>query len=114
MKKVCFATFAVFAICCVHSQPGKVLTADQAKRAAIQLSNDKAFTVFNCRPFHDSQPAHFFAGHWVWTGLAGVASYDVEATVELSADGSTNQVHLKPIYTVQDLSAPLPAIRVGR
>ena len=112
MKKVCLATFFVFAACCVNSQPGKVLTAEQAKKTAIQLSNDKAFTAFNCRPFRDNQPARLVSGHWVWRELAGVGRYDLEAIVELAADGSTNQVHLRPLYTVEELSAAPAAIRI--
>ena len=65
------------------------LSANQAARLAIQLANTKAQATYQRQPFHDGQPASFVAGHWVWRELA---PGDFEATVELSADGSTNSV----------------------
>jgi hypothetical protein len=112
MKKVCLATFAVL-VCCVHAQQAPQLTAQQAKTIALQLSNDKAFALFNRRPFRDGQPVTFVAGHWVWRGLAGVGCYDLEAAVDLAANGSTNQVHLIPWYNMGTLSL-LPNGRNGK
>jgi hypothetical protein len=65
------------------------LSANQAARLAIQLANAKAEATYQRQPFHDGQPATFVSGHWVWRELA---PGDFEATVELSADGSTNSV----------------------
>ena len=71
------------------------LTAEQAKTVAMRLANDKAFTLYHCQPFRDGQPARFVAGQWVWVDLQGFGHGDIQATVELAADGSTNSVDLK-------------------
>ena len=65
------------------------LTADEAKTLAIRLANEKASATWHRQPFHDGQPATFVSDRWVWYQLA---PGDVEATVELAADGSTNSV----------------------
>ena len=80
---------------CASSPQSASLTAEQAKTLAMRLANDKAATVYHCQPFRDGQPAHFVAGHWVWTDLQGFGRGDIQATVELAADGSTHTVDLK-------------------
>ena len=71
------------------------LTAEQAKTVAMRLANDKASALYHCQPFRDGQPARFVAGQWVWVDLQGFGHSDIQATVELAADGSTNSVDLK-------------------
>jgi hypothetical protein len=71
------------------------LTAAQATTLAQRLANDEAFARYRCRPFHDGQPAHFEQGRWVWSDLKGAGQLDLDATVTLAADGSTNRVDLK-------------------
>jgi len=71
------------------------LTAEQAKTVAMRLANDKAFTLYHRQPFRDGQPARFVAGQWVWVDLQGLGHGDIQATVQLAADGSTNSVDLK-------------------
>jgi len=71
------------------------LTAERAKTVAMRLANDKAFTLYHCQPFRDGQPARFVAGQWVWIDLQGFGHGDIQATVQLAANGSTNSVDLK-------------------
>jgi hypothetical protein len=71
------------------------LTAEQAQTVAMRLANDKASTLYHCQPFRDGQPARFVTGQWVWVNLQGFGHGDIQATVELAADGSTNSVDLK-------------------
>ncbi len=95
MKISCIIISAFFLAGCATSRPGASLTADQARLLAIRLANDKASTLYHCQPFRDGQPAHFVAGHWVWTDQQGFGHGDVQATVELSADGTTNSVDVQ-------------------
>jgi hypothetical protein len=55
----------------------------------MRLANDKASAICHRQPFHDGGPAAFESGHWIWRELA---PGDIEATVRLAADGSTNSV----------------------
>ena len=71
------------------------LTAEQAQSIAVQLANSKASTLYRCQPFSRSQAARFTQGRWVWSDRQGYGAGDIEATVELAADGSTNSVDLK-------------------
>jgi hypothetical protein len=77
---------------CESSQRNVPLTAEQAKILAMRLANDKADMLFHHRPFQGGQSAHFAAGHWIWTDSRGVGILDYQATVDLAADGSTNNV----------------------
>jgi hypothetical protein len=112
MKAIYVATVAVLLAGCASPRQTTSFTAGQAKTLAVNLSNDKAFMVYGCRPFHDGAPACLIEGRWVWTDLGGVGCYDLEATVELAADGSTNQVELKVLYN-KEISAFKP-FRGGR
>ena len=89
MKIASFIFVALLLAGCTSTQPSASLTAEQAKTLAMQLANAKASTIYHRQPFHDGQPASFVSGHWIWTAKG---SGDVEAKVELSADGSTNSV----------------------
>jgi len=91
MKPSLIVGLGLFLVGCTSTQPGASLTADQAKTLAMRLANDKASAIYHRQPFHDGQPATFASGHWVWTARG---SGDVEAKVELAADGSTNSVAL--------------------
>lgn len=71
------------------------LTATQAQTLATQLANDKADSLFHRRPFHDSRPAEFAEGRWIWTASQGWGLSDFNAKVELAADGSTNSVDVQ-------------------
>jgi hypothetical protein len=93
--KILSAIFCVLLLVgCASSQQSASLTPDQASTLAIRLANDRAATVYQCQPFRDGQPAHLVAGHWVWAGQQGFGRGDLQATVELAADGSTNNVDL--------------------
>jgi hypothetical protein len=73
------------------------LSSDQATRLAIELANARADATYHCQPFQNRQPARFESGRWVWKALA---PGDLEATVELAADGSTNNVSLEVLSNV--------------
>jgi hypothetical protein len=92
MKISRIVIFSLFLVGCVGTRRGASLTAEQAEPIAIRLANEKAFTIYHCKPFRDGQPAQFVSGHWLWVQLQGFGHDDIEAIVELSADGSTNNV----------------------
>jgi hypothetical protein len=62
---------------------------------ALQLANAKADALYHCQPFHDGQPVRLMQGCWVWSDNHGLGQGDIEARVELAADGSTNSVNVK-------------------
>ena len=89
MKTVSFIFVMFLLVGCTSTRPSASLTTEQATALAMQLANDKASTICHRQPFHDGQPAAFVSGRWTWRELA---PGDVEATVQLAADGSTNSV----------------------
>jgi hypothetical protein len=95
MRTSCVLVLAVLVAGCASSPPGPALTAEQAASLAVQLANDKASTFYRIQPFHDGRPAQFTARHWIWTDRRGVGQMDMQVTVELAADGSTNCVDLR-------------------
>jgi len=95
MKISVIAVFAFLLIGCESSRQSASLTSEQAKTVAIQLANQKADTLYHCQPFQDGQPAKFTQGHWVWCDTRGYGHGDVQATVELAANGSTNSVDVE-------------------
>jgi uncharacterized protein YcfL len=101
MKTSFIIIFTLLLVGCASTRQSASLTAEQAKTVAMRLANDKAFTLYHCQPFRDSQPARF-VGQWVWVDYQGFGYGDIQATVELAADGSTHSVDLKLL-----VSAPL-------
>ncbi|HEX5399935.1 MAG TPA: hypothetical protein VFY06_12900 [Verrucomicrobiae bacterium] len=95
MKPMFITICALLLVGCAASPRSASLDTEQATALATQLANEKAFTVYHSQPFQKGQPAHFEAGHWIWTGRRGVGRSDLQATVELAADGSTNNVTLQ-------------------
>jgi uncharacterized protein YcfL len=102
MKTSFIIIFTLLLVGCASTRQSASLTAEQAKTVAMRLANDKAFTLYHCQPFRDGQPARFVAGQWVWVDYQGFGYGDIQATVELAADGSTHSVDLKLL-----VSAPL-------
>ena len=88
------AFFALLLVGCTSTHQNASLTAERAKSLSMRLANDKASTVYHCQPFNDGQPASFVASHWIWTDQRGFGHCDLQATVELAADGATNSVDL--------------------
>ncbi len=95
MKTSLTLVLAVVLIGCESSRQRASLTAEQATTVAIQLANGKASTLYQHQPFVAGQPAQFVAGHWHWVARQGFGRGDIQATVELAADGSTNSVDLQ-------------------
>ena len=95
IKTSCVIIFALLLVGCASTRQNAALTAEQAKTVAMRLANDKAFTLYHCQPFRDSQPAQFVAGKWIWVEQQGFGNSDIQATVELAADGSTHNVNLQ-------------------
>ena len=95
MKISSVIIFALLLVGCASRPPSAALTAEEARSVALRLANDQAFAVYQCRPFRDGQPAKFVASHWVWAGREGYGHGDIQATVALAADGSTNHVELQ-------------------
>jgi hypothetical protein len=89
MKTPRIILFALLLVGCTSIHQTTSLTADQAKAVAIRLANEKSAATYHSEPFHDGQPPSFVAGHWTWRQIV---TGDIEVTVELAADGSTNNV----------------------
>jgi hypothetical protein len=79
---------------CQASHQGPRLTAEQAMATAVQLANAKGDALYRKHPFEAGKPPQFTGGRWVWTDMQGVGQMDLQARVELAADGSTNRVEL--------------------
>jgi hypothetical protein len=94
MKTARIILVALLLVGCTSTHQTVALTADQAKAVTIRLANEKAAATYHSQPFHDGQPPSFVAGHWTWRQLG---TGDIEATVELAADGSTNSVTLNQL-----------------
>jgi hypothetical protein len=95
MKTSLILFLALLLAGCAGSRPGASLTAQQARLLALRLANDKALTIYHCQPFHADQLPQFMAGHWVWTEQEGYGHSDLQATVELSADGLKHTVEVR-------------------
>jgi len=95
MKTSLILVLAFILAGCESSRQSASLTADQAKTLAMRLANGKASTLYHSQPFVTSQPAQFVSGHWLWIARQGFGRGDIQATVELAADGSTNSVDLQ-------------------
>src|SRR5215471_4646482 len=92
MKTASIITLAFLLAGCVSSRERASLSAEQAAAQAVHLANDKAFTLYQRRPFQPGPPAQFVAGHWIWSDRRGVGRGDMEATVELATDGTPRNV----------------------
>ena len=100
MKQFCSTILVFFVVGCTSTQPTISLTKEQAKTIAMQLANDKADLLYHCRPFQNGEPAQLVAGHWIWIGRQGIGNDDIDARVELAADGSTNNVDCKVLVNI--------------
>ena len=95
MKQSLILVLVFILIGCESSRRGASLTTEQATATAVRLANDKASTLYHHQPFGAGQPAQFVAGHWLWVARQGFGRGDIQATVELATDGSTNNVDLQ-------------------
>ncbi|HEX4264285.1 MAG TPA: hypothetical protein VH597_08090 [Verrucomicrobiae bacterium] len=95
MKTSLIAVFALLLVGCESSKTNTSITSAQAAALSAQLANDKADAAYHRRPFQNNQPAQFKDGRWVWTDGHGAGALDIQATVELAANGSTNSVDVK-------------------
>jgi hypothetical protein len=95
MKTSLVVVLAFILVGCESSRRSASLTTEQATTIAMRLANDKASTLFQHQPFVAGQPAQFVAGHWLWVARQGFGHSDIQATVELAADGTTNHVDIQ-------------------
>jgi hypothetical protein len=95
MKTSLVVVLAFILVGCESSRQSASLTTQQATTTAMRLANDKASTLYQHQPFVAGQSAQFVAGHWLWVARQGFGRGDIQATVELAADGSTNNVDLQ-------------------
>lgn len=95
MKTSLIAVFALLLVGCESSKTNTPITSEQAAALSAQLANDKADSLYHRRPFQNNHPAQFEDGRWVWTDGHGAGTLDIQATVELAANGSTNSVDVK-------------------
>jgi len=103
MNKSFVVVLAFILIGCKSSRQSASLTTEQATTTAMRLANDKASTLYQHQPFVAGQPPQFVAGHWLWVARQGFGRGDIQATVELAADGSTNSVDLQ-LFDSQNIS----------
>jgi hypothetical protein len=106
MKIASIITLAFLLVGCASSRQSASLSAQQAATQAIGLANDKAFAVYQTRPFKLGQPAQFVAGHWIWSDRRGYGRGDLQASVELAVDGTPQKVDVtlldsRPILPLQ-------------
>ena len=94
MRVICLIVFAVVFGGCAPRKRAP-LSAEQAQSVAVRLANSKASTLYRCEPFGSRQAARFSQGRWLWSDRQGYGTGDIEATVELAADGSTNRVDIR-------------------
>ena len=95
MKTSLVVFLAFILVGCESSRQSASLTTEQATTIAMRLANDKAATLYQHQPFVAGQPAQFVAGHWLWVARQGFGRGDIQATVEVAMDGSTNRVDLQ-------------------
>ena len=95
MKTSLIVILAFGLVGCESSQRSASLTTEQATLTAVRLANAKAATLYQHQPFVARQPARFVMGHWLWEARQGFGRGDIQATVELAADGSTNSITLQ-------------------
>jgi hypothetical protein len=110
MKTSLVVFLAFILVGCESSRQSASLTTEQATTTAMRLANDKASTLYQHQPFVAGQPAQFVAGHWLWVARQGFGHGDIQATVELAMDGSTNNVELQ----LFDSQNPTPMFPGGR
>jgi hypothetical protein len=104
MKTALIATVALFLMGCVTSRQSASLNPEQATTMALKLANDKAQAVYHCQPFHDGVHVCFIRDRWEWSAQTGMGTGDVEATVVLAEDGSTNQVSFQTLVNMNNIS----------
>jgi hypothetical protein len=75
----------------LNTQTG-TLTSRQATDLAQNLANDKAETLYNCRPFLNSPSAQLVEGFWIWRETRGQGQVDLEAEVKFAKDGGNPSV----------------------
>jgi hypothetical protein len=95
MKTSLIVVLAFILVGCESSRQSASLTTEQATTIAMRLANDKASTLYHSQPFAVGQSAQFEAGHWLWVAQQGFGRGDIQARVELAADGSTNSVDIQ-------------------
>jgi hypothetical protein len=94
MKKPYNVGLAFLLVGCASSQQSASLPKEDAKALAIRLANGKVATLYHSKPFQVGHLTHLRDGRWIWTDSRGFGHVDIQARVELAADGSTNSVEI--------------------
>jgi len=69
-------------------------TGGAAASLARRLANEQAQAVYHCQPFVVEQATVWTNRHWVWHDRRGFGQGDIEATVTLAPDLSTQNVQV--------------------
>ena len=107
MKTSLVVVLAFILVGCESSRQSASLTTEQATTIAMRLANDKASILYQRQPFVAGQPAQFVAGRWLWVARQGFGHGDIQVTVEIAADGSTNSVGLQ-LFDSQNIIPAMP------
>src|ERR1043166_919139 len=70
------------------------LTAEQATILARKLANERAKSLYKCEPFHNGSEVRLVEGHWLWRCREAQGRADIEALVELKADGTEPRIEV--------------------
>jgi hypothetical protein len=83
-------------LCLVGCTPDKphatALSAAQATDLALRLANEKAQSLYQCRPYTNGPAAQLSEGYWVWHDRRGQGQVDFEATVKFATNGADPSV----------------------
>jgi hypothetical protein len=88
-------------------QPALPMEATEAAQLARSLANRQAMALYHCEPFVNGPAAVWTNEHWLWRARQGLGQGDMEATVSLAPDGSTQSVQVLLLHSSQ-LPSPGP------
>jgi hypothetical protein len=95
MKRSMFLFLGVGLVGCCSSSPVPPLSQQEAGVLCLQLANAKTEALYGHQPFQSGVLPKFQGGQWVWSEKNAYGTADVLGTVELAADGSTNDVSIE-------------------
>ena len=104
--KVCLAIMVLAMAGCTKPR-NSALTTAEATSLALQLANEKAQALYQCRPYRDGPVAQLVDGCWVWHARRGQGQVDLEATVKFSTNGAEPNVTVVLLDNLTGLERPL-------